>query len=119
MRRKRKQLWALCDWHLHHDNTLADLFVLGTRFLGRISHRTSCLATYSPDLALYNFWLYPKLKLVLKEKRFQTVDNVQIEENETILVILKEDCADCFEKWKNSWDKHEKRGLRSLSLIHI
>ena len=32
---------------------------------------------YSPDLALCDFWLFPKLKSPLKGKRFQTVDEIQ------------------------------------------
>ena len=32
---------------------------------------------YSPDLALCNFWLFPKLKSPLKGKRFQTIDEIQ------------------------------------------
>ena len=32
---------------------------------------------YSPDLAPCNFWLTPKLKSPLKEKRFQTVHEIQ------------------------------------------
>ena len=31
----------------------------------------------SPDLASCNFWLFPKLKLPLKGKRFQTVNEIQ------------------------------------------
>ena len=32
---------------------------------------------YSPDLVPRNFWLFPKLKLPLKRKRFQTVNEIQ------------------------------------------
>ena len=32
---------------------------------------------YSPDLTLCDFWLFPKLKLPLKGKRFQTIDEIQ------------------------------------------
>ena len=32
---------------------------------------------YSPDLASYNFWLFPKLRSSLKGKRFQTIDEIQ------------------------------------------
>jgi hypothetical protein len=55
---------------------------------------------HSPDLAPCDFWLFPKLKLLLKERIFQTVD--EIKENATwqLMAISKEDFADCFEKWK-------------------
>ena len=36
---------------------------------------------YSPDLAPCDFWLFPKLKSLLKSKRFQTVKEIQ--ENKT------------------------------------
>ena len=32
---------------------------------------------YSPDLAPCDFWLFPKLKVPLKGKRLQTVDEIQ------------------------------------------
>ena len=32
---------------------------------------------YSPDLVPWIFWLFPKLKSPLTEKRFQTVDEIQ------------------------------------------
>ena len=32
---------------------------------------------YSPDLATYNGWLFPKLKSPLKGKRFQTISEIQ------------------------------------------
>ena len=31
----------------------------------------------SPDWAPYDFWLFPKLKSPLKEKIFQTIDEIQ------------------------------------------
>ena len=35
------------------------------------------LALYSPDLVSCDFWLLPKLKPPLKEKRFQSVGEIQ------------------------------------------
>ena len=32
---------------------------------------------YSPGLAPWDFWLFPKLKSPLKGKRFQTLDEIQ------------------------------------------
>ena len=40
---------------------------------------------YSSELAPCDFWLFPKLKLPLKEKRFQTIE--EIRENKTELLI--------------------------------
>jgi hypothetical protein len=57
-----------------------------------------CQPPYSPDLAPCNFWLFPKLKLPLKGKRFQTVDEIKEKVTWQLIAILKEDFADCFEK---------------------
>ena len=46
-------------------------------FFGETSGHPGDTGPYSPDLAPCNFWLFPKLKLPLKGKRFQTVDDIQ------------------------------------------
>ena len=42
---------------------------------------------YSPDLATYNAWLFPKLKSPLKGKRFQTLDEIQENTMGQLMVI--------------------------------
>ena len=42
---------------------------------------------YSPDLASWNLWLFPKLKSPLKGKRFQTIDNIQEDTTGQLIVI--------------------------------
>ena len=44
-------------------------------------------APYSQDLVPYNFWLFPKIKLPLKRKRFQTVDEIQENVTGQLMVI--------------------------------
>jgi hypothetical protein len=39
------------------------------------------LPSYSPDLAPADFWLFPKLKSVLKGKRFSDVEDIIAERN--------------------------------------
>ena len=46
-------------------------------FIGRTSNHSGDSAPYSPDLALWAFCLFPKLKSSLKGKRFQTIDDIQ------------------------------------------
>ena len=46
---------------------------------------------YSQDLVPYDFWLFPKLKSPLKEKRFQTTDEIQ--ENTTGQLMDWENCV--------------------------
>ena len=42
---------------------------------------------YSLDLAPCYFWLFPKLKLPLKWKRFQTIDETQENTMRKLMVI--------------------------------
>ena len=70
---RRPQLWAAGDWKLHHNNRSAHASHLKQRFL--VKHQITQVTQphYSPDLALCDFWLFPKLKSPLKGKKFQTV----------------------------------------------
>ena len=72
---RRPQLWETGDWQLHHNNLPTHALYLTQRFLKKIAHMTQ--HPYSPDLATCNFWHFSKLKLPLKGKRFQTMDEVQ------------------------------------------
>jgi hypothetical protein len=60
---------------------------------------------YSPDLAPCDFWLFPKLKLLLKGGRLQIVEEIKENATRQKMVIPKKDFADCLEKWKGCWDK--------------
>ena len=48
-------------------------------------------STNEPDLAFYDFWLFSKLKLSLKGKRFQTVDEIWENMTGQLMVIPRKD----------------------------
>lgn len=54
----------------------------------------------APDLDLvpWNFWLF-----LLKEKKFQTMDEIKENVTRYLMVILKEVFADCLEKLEAFW----------------
>ena len=70
VRRKRPEKWRDGDWILHHDNAPAHTSHLVQQFLAK--HGTAQLQQppYSPDLAPCDFFLFPRLKKVLKGHRF-------------------------------------------------
>jgi len=105
VRGKRQQLWARGDWHLHHDNAPGHSSSLVQTFL--VKHRITqvCQPPYSPDLAPCDFWLFSKLKLPLKGTRFQTANEIKENATRQLMAIPKKDFSDCFEKWKERWDK--------------
>ena len=71
------QLWATGDWQLHQDNMPTQVSCLLQSFLAKPQITQVTQHPYSPDLALYDFWLFPKLKLPFKGKRFQRTNGIQ------------------------------------------
>ena len=60
---------------------------------------------YSPDLAPRNFFLFPRIKKVLKEKCFVDMEEVKKKMAETLKGIILQKFQDCFEKWKTHLDR--------------
>jgi hypothetical protein len=59
-------------------------------------------APYSPDLAPCDFALFPKLKMKLKGRRFETVSDIR-SESQAVLNSIKEHHFHCaFEAWKKT-----------------
>jgi hypothetical protein len=60
---------------------------------------------YVPDLAPGDFALFPKLKMKLKGRCFETVSDIQ-RESQAILDSIKEnDFHDISEAWKKQWNR--------------
>ena len=59
---------------------------------------------YSTDLVPCDIWLFPKLKSLLKGKRFQTIDKIQVNMKGQLMAIPTKDFAGGFEQWKRCWE---------------
>jgi histone-lysine N-methyltransferase SETMAR len=73
---RRPELWP-DTWILHHDNASAHDTLAVQEFLAKKSILKLDHPPYSPDLALCNFWLFPKLKTTLKGHRFSDIASFQ------------------------------------------
>jgi histone-lysine N-methyltransferase SETMAR len=62
---------------LHHDNALAHDALAARKFLTKKSIMKLDHLPYSPDLAPYDFWLFPKLKTTLKGYRLSDIVDIQ------------------------------------------
>jgi histone-lysine N-methyltransferase SETMAR len=60
---------------------------------------------YSPDLARSNFFLFPKLKMKLKGRRFQRVEAIQAESQAVLNTLRENDFQECFKNWQRPWDR--------------
>jgi hypothetical protein len=56
---------------------------------------------YSPDLAPADFWLFPKLKLVIKEDRHDTLQDIQRKCTAVLNTIPQKGYSDCIEELFN------------------
>ena len=59
-RRKRRALFKSGPWHFHQDNAPIPNSILVTDYLTKMGINTVPHPPYSPDLAHFDFWLFPK-----------------------------------------------------------
>ena len=60
---------------------------------------------FSPDLAPFDFFLFPRLKKVLKGHRCEAMEDIKQNLKKTLLDIPKEEFTKCFEQWQKRWAK--------------
>jgi len=101
--RKRPEEWRDGDWILHHDNAPAHTSHIVQQFLAK--HGTAQLQQppYSSDLAPCDFFLFPRLKKVLKGHRFETTEDIKRNSTKTLLDIPKAEFAKRFQQWQQRW----------------
>jgi hypothetical protein len=60
---------------------------------------------YSTDLAPCDFFLFPKLKLKLKGRRFDTIEEIQAESQRVLHTLAEKEFQEAFQKWGRRWDR--------------
>ncbi|UYV74812.1 hypothetical protein LAZ67_12001111 [Cordylochernes scorpioides] len=105
IRQKRPDLWKNKNWLLRHDNAPAHTSLLVRDLLAKNNTLMMPQPPYSPDLAPCDFFLFPKLKRPMKERRYATLDEIKTVSKEELKKIIKNDFLKCFEDWKNRWHK--------------
>jgi hypothetical protein len=58
---------------------------------------------YSPDLAPSDFFLFPKVYIELRGRRFDTVEEIQAETQTLLNTLTKKHFQDAFQKWQKRW----------------
>ena len=77
IRRVRPEYSALGSWFLLHDNALVHWAVAVQEFLARKQVCVLNHPPYSPDLSPCDYFLFPKLKLPLKGRLFEDVQDIK------------------------------------------
>jgi hypothetical protein len=74
--------------------------VSGVMKLAVISHQP-----YSPDLTPCDIFLFPKMKLKLKERRFDTIEKIEAESQRVLVNVTENYFQEAFQKWSRRWDR--------------
>jgi histone-lysine N-methyltransferase SETMAR len=59
---------------------------------------------YSPDLTPYDFFLFPKMKLKLKGRRFDIIEEIQAESQRLLDTLTEKHFQEAFQKWRRGRD---------------
>ncbi|UYV62958.1 hypothetical protein LAZ67_2002617 [Cordylochernes scorpioides] len=97
IRKKRPEKWTNGGWILHHDNARPHTAHLMTSFLAKNGTQILLQPPYFPDIAPNDFFLFPKLKAVLKGRHFDTRDDIIEKSRLALKSIPKEAYKNCFD----------------------
>jgi len=121
LRRKRPEMWESQTWILHHDNAPTHESLLISSYLAKYQISVVPHPTYSPKLAPAEFFLFPKFKTTLKERRFQNMEEIQENTTRELRAIRGNAFQEEFQQWKKSWEwfiasrRNYFEGSRALS----
>jgi len=105
VQRRRPKLWQEQTWLLHHDNAPSHTSILTQQFLAKNKMAVIPHPPYSPDLAPCDFFLFPKMKLKLKGRPFDTTEEIQAESQRVLDTLTETDFQEALQKLGRRWDR--------------
>lgn len=93
------------NWILHHDNAPCHTAFSVTEFLTSKNIPVFPQPPYSPDMSPCDFFLFPKVKQVVKGTHFESIDNIQEAVTRVMSGIPVEDFQKCYDAWKTRWNR--------------
>ena len=103
IRRERPELWRAGNSLLHDDNAPSHRALATREFLAHNNITTFPHSPYSPDLAPCDFFLFPKMKLLLKGRRFDGLEDIQRESQNVLGKLREQDFQHAFQQWQRRW----------------
>jgi len=70
---------------------------------------------YSPDPALNDFFLFPKIKEILKGRQFNDIDVIKSNTTAALKIIPQNHFQNCFEGWTRRW--HRCIALKATTVV--
>ena len=102
---KRPALFKSVQWHFQQDNAPVHNFILVTDYLTKMGIKTVSHPPYSPDLASYDFWLFPKHKEKLRGYHYETIEEMKEAVTKVIATLTQEDFQGAFQKLLERYNK--------------
>ena len=84
---------------LHHDNAVPHTSKVVTEYLKKENDSILPHPPYGPDLAPSDFFLFPRIKKELKNKKYNKVENLAWPIQSITLSISKDEYHRSFEDW--------------------
>ena len=103
IRRKITELWCAGNWLLRDDIARSHRALATHEFLAHNNVTTFPHPPYSPDLAPCDFFLFPKMKLQLKGRRFDRLEDIQRESQDVLGKLREQDFQHPFQQWQRRW----------------
>jgi transposase len=100
IRRKRPELRCAGNWLLHNDNAPSHRALVTREFLAHKGIITLPHSPYSPDFAPCDFFLFPKMKLQLKGRCFDRVEEIQRESQNVLGTLREQGFQHAFQQWQ-------------------
>ena len=102
---KSQSLWEAHAWTLHHDNAPVHTALSICQFLAEKNIATLEHPPYFLNLALCDFFLFPKIKSVLKGTQFSDIDSIKMAVTTELKKIPENAFQEFFESWKRQMHK--------------
>ena len=100
VREKRRYLWGSNTWLLHHDNAPAHTALSIWKFLADKNLSVLEQPPYSPDLAQSNFFLFSKVKNIIKGTHFLSTDSIKNAVTKEFWGVPQESLQKCIDACK-------------------
>ena len=103
VRQKRPERFTNNSWILHHDNAPAHTALSVREFLATKQITVLEYLPYSPDIALSDFLLFPKIKDILKGRYFDDFDDIRSNTTAALKAMPQNQFQNCFEGCTRRW----------------
>ena len=98
---KRPALFKSGQWNFHQDNVPVHNSILVTDYLTKMGIKTVSHPPYSPDLALCDFWLFPKLRVC----HYETIEEMKEAVMKVFDTLTQEDFHGAFQKLLEQYNR--------------